>query len=139
MTEKKRYLPIAAIAGVALVAAACGSSGGGPATPPPPPDPKLTALEAATALATRVDNIDADVAVLLKNAIESAGMLSAELVDGDSAMAADNADMVLKAKIAINGVFTAADTAIMEANELNTAAEDIENAIEKAAVMRISR
>ena len=137
MTEKKRYLPIAAIAAVALVAAACSSSGDGPTTPPPPPDPKLTALEAATALAARMDNIDADVAMLLDNAIESAGMLSTKLVDGDSAMAADNADMVLKAKIAINDALTAADTAIMEANALNTAAEDIENAIEKAAVMRI--
>ena len=73
----------------------------------------------------------------LANAVKYAGMLSSQDVNGDSAMATANAEMVLTAETAINDAVTAADTAIKEANAAKLAAEDIENEAEKDAVMRL--
>ena len=139
MIEKRKFLPIAAIAAVALTVAACGGGGGTDMAAGMDTNGDMemesSALETASDLAGRLEGVKVD--DLLANAIKYAGMLTADSVDGDSAMAAANAGMVLAAEKAINDAVTDADTAIMEANAAKTAAEDIENAAEKDAVMRL--
>ena len=123
----------------AFALAACGGGGGGTTatmpdpTPPPPAGP--TALETAVELDSRLDDVDVD--QLQKDAIKYAGMLSSVSVKGDSAMAAANADKVLEADMMIRQAVMDADAVIEEANAAKMAAEDIEDATEKAAVMRL--
>ena len=119
--------------------AACSSSDSGsdngtdtsmPTTPPGP-----SALETATELAGRLENIDA--AQLLADATKYAGMLTAEMVNGESADAVANANKVLMAQMAIEDAVTAADAVLEEVETAKMSVDDIQNAAEKDAVMRL--
>ena len=132
MSIHRKLTTVCCAAVLALGLAACGSDDDKVVTAPPI---EPTTLKIATELAGRLESVD--VAESLANAIKYAGMLSSEDVNGDSAMATANAEMVLTAETAINNAVTAADTAIKEANAAKLAAEDIENEAEKDAVMRL--
>ena len=128
--------------------AACGGGGGGTGgtgdtgtmpmpmpMPDPDPDPmEQSALEKAIELDGRLADVDVD--ALQEGAIENAGKLTAESVKGDSAMAEANADAILKADADIRQAVMDAEAVITEATAAKEAAEAIEDAAEKAAVMR---
>ena len=139
MSIHRKLTTVCCAAVLALGLAACGSDDDKVVTAPPIDTNgdgiEPTTLKIATELAGRLESVD--VAESLANAIKYAGMLSSEDVNGDSAMATANAEMVLTAETAINDAVTAADTAIKEANAAKLAAEDIENEAEKDAVMRL--
>ena len=135
MSIHRKLTTVCCAAVLALGLAACGSSDDDKTPPMDGDGMEPTALEIATELAGRLESVD--VAESLANAIKYSEMLSSGDVNGDSAMATANAEMVLTAETAINDAVTAADTAIMEANAAKMAAEDIENEAEKDAVMRL--
>ena len=139
MSIHRKLTTVCCAAVLALGLAACGSDDDKVVTAPPIDTNgdgiEPTTLKIATELAGRLESVD--VAESLANAIKYAGMLSSQDVNGDSAMATANAEMVLTAETAINDAVTAADTAIKEANAAKLAAEDIENEAEKDAVMRL--
>ena len=139
MSIHRKLTTVCCAAVLALGLAACGSDDDKMVMAPPietnGDGKEPTALEIASELAGRLESVDVDES--LANAVKYAGMLSSQDVNGDSAMATANAEMVLTAETAINDAVTAADTAIMEANAAKMAAEDIENEAEKGAVMRL--
>ena len=135
MSIHRKLTTVCCAAVLALGLAACGSDDDKVVTAPPNGDGMETTLKIATELAGRLESVD--VAESLANAVKYAGMLKSQDVNGDSAMATANAEMVLTAETAINDAVTAADTAIKEANAAKLAAEDIENEAEKDAVMRL--
>ena len=139
MSIHRKLTTVCCAAVLALGLAACGSDDDKMDMAPPMDTNgdgmEPTALEIATELADRLESVD--VAELLSNAVKYSKMLLSQDVNGDSAMATANAEMVLTAETAINDAVTAADTAIMEANAAKMAAEDIENEAEKNAVMRL--
>jgi len=109
----------------ALGLAACGGGGGGTATPPPQrPNADSLKADAADAITAAVAaGVAAEQAK--KDAIKYSGMLTAEAVSGESAMAVANAQKVLDAEMAANDAVTAADDALNDAMETKTAAEVI--------------
>ena len=124
--------------------AACGGGGGGTASTTPTPPPTMpdggpvvppSALERAFELDGQF--ADVDVMQSLDDAIENVGKLTSADVNGDSAMAAANAQAVLNADAAIRQAAKDAAAVIEEATEAKEAAEAIEDAAEKAAVMRL--
>ena len=147
MSTYKNLMTVCCAAVLALGLAACGGGGsdssglrdgsdGGGGTPSPgmmPTEP--TALETATELAGRLEDIDVDQA--RADAIEYAGKLSTEDANGDSAMAEAIAQTVLDSNMVIADAIKAADAVIEEAEAAMMAAEDIEDATERDAVMRI--
>ena len=149
MSTYKNLMTVCCAAVLALGLAACGSSDDDKKMTMPDdgmemPDDGMempgdgmepTALETATELAGRLEDMDFEQAQM--DAIKYAGMLSSESVKGDSAKAAENAGKVLMANMAIEDAVTQADNAIAEIETAMGAAEDIENAAEKDAVMRL--
>ena len=116
----------------AFALAACGGGGGGTTatmpdpTPPPPAGPTADSIKADAADAIT----DAAVARMAgeqaeKDAIKYAGMLTAESVKGDSAMAIANADKILAAEMAANQAVMDADDALNDAMAAKTAAEGL--------------
>ena len=95
-----------------------------PTEPPTPPGPTAESLKADAA-----DAITAAVGARMageqaeKDAIKYAGMLTAEAVKGDSAMAVANAQKIIDAEMAANDAVTAADDALTAAMDAKTAAE----------------
>ena len=115
----------------AFALAACGGGGGSTAVNPDPP-PMPTPPPAPTAESIKADAADAITAAIAagmaaeqasKDAIKYAGMLTTRAVDGDSAMAAANAQMVLDAEMAANQAVMDADSALQDAMAAKTAAE----------------
>ena len=116
----------------AFALAACGGGGGGTTatmpdpTPPPPAGPtaesiKADAADAITAAAVaRMAGEQAE-----KDALKYAGMLTAESVKGDSAMAIANAEKILAAEMAANQAVMDADDALNDAMAAKTAAEGL--------------
>ena len=95
-----------------------------PTEPPTPPGPTAESLKADAA-----DAITAAAAALMageqaeKDAIKYAGMLTAEDVKGDSAMAVANAQKIIDAEMAANQAVMDADDALSDAMDAKTAAE----------------
>ena len=147
MSRYKKLTTVCCVAVLTLGLAACGGGGGGTASTGTPPvampdgngtDGKMaasSALEEAVELGGRL--ADVDVATLQKGAIANAGKLTARSVMGDSAMAAANAQAVLDADKAIRDAVTNAEDVITDATVAKEAAEAIEDATEKAAVMQL--
>ena len=115
----------------AFALAACGGGGGSTAVNPDPP-PMPTPPPAPTAESIKADAADAITAAIAagmaaeqakKDAAKYAGMLTTRAVDGDSAMAAANAQKVLDAEMAANAAVMAADEALQDAMAAKTAAE----------------
>ena len=138
MFTYRKLTTVCCAAVLALGLAACGTSdddtqmGNGNGNGEPPP---LTLLEKAIELAGRLD--DVDVKTSLESAIENAGKLTSEAVNGDSAMATTNAEMVLTAETAINDAVTNAGKVLVEVEMLRMEAEDLEDGSEKEAVLRL--
>ena len=142
MSTYKNLMTVCCAAVLALGLAACGSSsdsdgptaatgggsGGGGTM-------ELTPLQTANELVARFD--DLDVAQHVADATKYAGMLNAEMVDGDSATAAANAQAVLDANMAVADAVDAADEALEEIEAARMAAEDIEDEDERAAVLAL--
>ena len=122
------------IAGIVLLAAfglaACGGGGSGSGDtgmmpdPPAPVGPTAESIKADAADAI-TDAIAAYMAAdqASKDAIKYAGMLTTRAVDGESAMAAANAQKVLNAEMAANEAVEDADDALQDAMAAKTAAE----------------
>ena len=114
----------------------------GPTTPKPTvprptapePEVEMTPLEEALDLVGRLEDID--LAMSLTDAVKYAGMLTSESVNGDSAMAIANAQLVLDANQDIMKAVTDANAVLAEVATAMMAAENIENDAERAAVMR---
>ena len=116
----------------AFALAACGGGGGGTTatmpdpTPPPPAGPTAESIKADAA-----DAVTAAMAASMaatqaeKDAIKYAGMLTAESVKGDSAMAIANAEKILAAEMAANQAVMDADDALNDAMAAKTAAEGL--------------
>ena len=146
---KTRLALTASMLAMALALAGCGgggSSGSVQATGPTDTGPtdtggtdtgmnggEKTALQTATELESMLD--DFNVAQELKDAVKYSGMLNAEAVKGDSAMAAVNAGRVLAADMMVLNAITEADKVITDATAAKTAAASIEDETEKAAVI----
>ena len=129
------------IAGIVLLAAfglaACGGgggSGGGDSGMMPEPTEPTEPMEPAgpTAESLKADAADAITAAIAaamaaaqaeKDAIKYAGMIGTLSVNGDSALAATNAQNVLDAEMAANAAVMDADAALMAAMDAKTAAE----------------
>ena len=136
MMKKRRYLPIAAIAAVALVAAACSSNddedamemetGGGTPEVVEPAGPSVAdLLLAAHNARTAADTASEAAAQAVKDADKYSVMYSTAAVHGDSMTAAANAQKVLDAKAAADAAVTAAETAKTTAETAKTDAGDI--------------
>ena len=95
-----------------------------PTEPPTPPGPTAESLKADAADAITAANAAGEAAEQAeKDAIKYAGMLSAEMVDGESATAVTNAQKVLDAEMAANDAVMDADDALNDAMAAKTAAE----------------
>ena len=135
MKESYRQKPLltlaAGVAAMALLLAGCGGgSSSTPTTPePPPPPPPPPGPTAESLKADAADAVTAALAASMaaeqakKDAIKYAGMLTAMKVNGDSAMAVANAQMVLDAEMAANNAVMDADEALQAAMATKTAAE----------------
>ena len=121
----------------AFALAACGGGGGGgtsmmpsepppPTEPPPPPGPTAESIKADAADAITAA-MDASMAATQaeKDALKYAGMLTAESVKGDSAMAIANAQMILDAEMAAKQAVMDADEALQDAKAAMMAAEGL--------------
>lgn len=143
MSTYKNLMTVCCAAVLALGLAACGSSSsdddqtgmtemcpdGQVGTPPncmmpEPPGPTAESIKADAADAI-TDAAAAGMAAeqAEKDAIKYAGMLTAEAVKGDSAMAIANADKILAAEMAANQAVMDADDALMDAMDAKEAAE----------------
>ncbi len=118
----------------AFALAACGGGGGSDTSMMPPPDPTPPPPAGPTAESIKADAADAITAAVAasmaatqaeKDAIKYAGMLTAEAVKGDSAMAIANAQMILDAEMAANEAVMDADAALQDAMDAKTAAEGL--------------
>ena len=134
MSTYKNLMTVCCAAVLALGLAACGGGGGDdtadtptttdPTPPPPPPGPTAESIKADAA-----DAITAAAAAAMaaeqaeKDALKYAGMLTAESVKGDSAMAIMNAQMILDAEMAANQAVMDADEALQDAMDAKEAAE----------------
>ena len=137
MKESYRQKPLLTLAaGVAAMALLLAGCGGGSSSPPPMPDPPPPMPDPTppgpTAESIKADAADAVTAALAasmaaeqakKDAIKYAGMLTAMKVNGDSAMAEANAQMVLDAEMAANNAVMDADDALQDAMAAKEAAE----------------
>ncbi len=137
MKESYRQKPLLTLAaGVAAMALLLAGCGGGSSSPPPMPDPPPPMPDPTppgpTAESIKADAADAVTAALAasmaaeqakKDAIKYAGMLTAMKVNGDSAMAVANAQMVLDAEMAANNAVMDADDALQDAMAAKEAAE----------------
>ena len=127
MIEKRKFLPIAAIAAVALTVSACGGGGdsmsmmdgdGMDPTMTEPAGPSVADLFAAAHNARGDADAAAEAAAqAVKDAVMYSTMYTAAAVHGDSMTAAENAQKVLDAK-------AAADTAVTDAMAAKMAAGD---------------
>ena len=120
----------------AFALAACGG-GGGSTSMAPPPAPPTEPTEPAPPPGPTAESIKADAADAItdaaaaamaatqaaKDATKYAGMLTAEKVDGESAMAVANAQKILDAEMAANDAVMAADEALQAAMTAKTQAE----------------
>ncbi len=139
MKESYRQKPLLTLATVVvamvLLLAGCGGGSGSttttppePTTPTPPPPPGPTA---ESVKADAADAITKAIAAYMaadqasKDAIKYAGMLTTRAVDGESAMAAANAQKVLNAEMAADTAVMDADTALKAAMAAKTAAEGL--------------
>ena len=115
----------------AFALAACGGGGGGTADttppdtmPPAPAGPSAESIKADAADAvTAAEAAGMAAAQAEMDAFKYAGMLTAEAVEGDSAMAIANANAILAAKMAATAAVTAADDALKDAEDALADAE----------------
>ncbi|MDE0714118.1 MAG: hypothetical protein OXI10_04500, partial [Gammaproteobacteria bacterium] len=128
--RQKPFLTLAAgVAAMALLLAGCGGgSSSTPTTPTtpttPPPGPTAESLKADAADAITAANAAGMAAAQAgKDAIKYAGMLTAGKVNGESATAVANAQMILDAEMAANAAVMDADDALNDAMDAKTAAD----------------
>ena len=123
---------LAAVFAIGLTACSSSDSAQAPTTPTEPTTP--TAPTGPTAESIKADAADAITAASAaamaatqaeKDAIKYAGMLTAESVKGDSAMAIANADMILAAEMAAKQAVMDADEALQDAMAAKTAADGL--------------
>ena len=144
MSTYRNLMTVCCAAVFALGLAACGGGGGDDSpttggtetcpegqtgTPPncmtpPPPGPTAESIkaDAADAITAAADAVMA-AEQAEKDAVKYAGMLTAESVKGDSAMAIMNAQMILDAEMAANQAVMDADDALQDAMDAKEAAE----------------
>ena len=142
MMEKRRFLPIAAIAAVALVAAACSSSDDDATTTEMMPEEmestvaEITAglFERAQDARTAADDAAEAAAEDVMAATEAADGLTTEEVSGDSAMAMANAQAILDAQDDTAQAVMDAQAALDDANAAETEAADLDNSSLDAAI-----
>ena len=145
MSTYRNLTSLCAAVVLAFGLAACGGGGSAPTVdpgpdptmPPEPPAPTAEALKADAA-----DAITAAANALMageqaeKDALKYAGMLTAESVKGDSAMAVANAEKILAAEMAANQAVMDADDALNDAMDAKTAAEALpEDDAERASAI----
>lgn len=142
--RQKPFLTLAAgVAAMALLLAGCGggSSSTTPTTPTTPEPPAPTGPSAADLFVVAQDSrAAADAAVEdagqgVKDAVKYAGMLTAQAVDGESAMATTNAQMILDAEMAANNAVMAAEQALEDVEEAKTAAMDLDDSATKTSLL----
>ena len=115
----------------AFALAACGGGGGStggneqpPDETPAPAGPSAESIKADAADATTAAEAAGMAAAQAEaDAIKYAGMLTAQAVDGDSAMAIANANAILAAEMAATAAVTAADDALKDAEDALADAE----------------
>ena len=142
--RQKPFLTLAAgVAAMALLLAGCGggSSSTTPTTPTTPEPPAPTGPSAADLFVVAQDSrAAADAAVedagqAVKDASKYAGMLTAQMVDGESATATANAQMILDAEMAGNNAVMAAEQALKDAEEAKTTAMDLDDGATKTSLL----
>ena len=148
MKESYRQKPLltlaAGVAAMALLLAGCGggSSSTTPTTPveptPPPPPPGPSAADlfvVAQDSRAAADAAVEDAGQAVKDAVKYAGMLTAQMVDGESAMAVANAEMVLAAEMAANNAVMAAEQAMKDVEEAKTTAMGLDDSATKTSLL----
>lgn len=148
MKESYRQKPLltlaAGVAAMALLLAGCGGGSTSTTTPDPTPDPvppPPTGPSAADLFVVAQDSrAAADAAVedagqAVKDAVKYAGMLTAQAVDGESAMATMNAQMILDAEMAGNDAVMAAEQALEDVEEAKTAAMGLDDSATKTSLL----
>ena len=134
MIEKRKFLPIAAIAAVALTVSACGGGGDSMSIMDMDKDETTTGPSVADLFATAQESrTDADAAAAaaaaaVETALETAGEFTTSSVAGDSMTATMNAQAILDADAAAKQAVTDAEDALAAAETAKTAAEALDDA-----------
>ena len=142
--RQKPFLTLAAgVAAMALLLAGCGggSSSTTPTTPTTPEPPAPTGPSAEDLFVVAQNSTAAanaaveDAGQAVTDAVKYAGMLTAMAVDGESATATANAQMILDAEMAGNDAVMAAEQALEDAEEAKTTAMDLDDSATKTSLL----